>query len=216
MKPDPNDIQLIAIHWNFLQSELKISLSLLLFVALAGLIWLLIIRIPMLKRLFNNSDVVSLDIKLGKVGKISIKPNHEVRQIAHKAWVELVTRKAGVLVDKENDVVADVYASWYELFKEIRVLIREVPAQKLCNDDTKKLIDVLIRTLNEGLRPHLTQWQAKYKRWYTNAVAKDTKSALTPQDIQKKYKDYDALVTDMMKVNKQMIQYANELKKLLD
>src|SRR4051812_19102774 len=77
-----------------------------------------------------KSDV-QLEIKLGGIGKVSIKPNYEVKQIAHQAWVELNTRKAGLPIDKDNDVISDIYKSWYQLFGEIRSLTRNIPASKL-------------------------------------------------------------------------------------
>ena len=192
---------------------MRLSSALLLSVILIGVIWGLFVLIPKIR--FLGQQEVELNIRLGGVGSLKIKPNNQVRQTAHKAWVELVTRKAGIPVDRDNDVIEDVYNSWYELFKEIRILAQDVPAQRLRDKDTKALVDILVKTLNKGLRPHLTQWQAKYKRWYKMAVEKDKKSALTPQDIQKNYPDYDDLVTDMLKVNVLLVEYAEELRKLL-
>jgi len=215
MKAESYDFQLLTFHWSGLSSELRVSFWLIVLFLVIGAFCAMLIYFPKML-FFRNVEVVELKIKLGNVGTVKIKPNNQVRQIAHKAWVELVTRKAGIPVDRENDVISDVYASWYELFKEIRLLAREVPANKLTDPDTKKLVDILIQTLNKGLRPHLTQWQAKYKRWYNSAVDSDKKSALTPQDIQKNYPKYDDLVDDMLKVNKFLVDYAVELKKLLN
>ncbi len=186
--------------------------------------WVILVFISILiiwsllrRRLFDyfKSDV-ELEIKLGGIGKVKIKPNHEVKQIAHKAWVELKTRKAGLVIDKDNDVIGDVYKSWYLLFGEIRTLTRDIPASKLNDPDTKKLVNLLVDTLNDGLRPHLTRWRAKYERWYDKAVAKDEHDELTPQDIQSKYPEYEELVKDMMKINRQLVDYTNEIKKLID
>ena len=151
----------------------------------------LVIRNKFLDRF--KSDV-ELEIKLGGIGKVKIKPNHEVKQIAHKAWVELKTRKAGLVIDKDNDVISDIYKSWYLLFGEIRTLTRDIPASKLNDADTKRLVELLVDTLNDGLRPHLTRWRAKYEWWYDKAVAKDEHNELTPQDIQSRYSEYDELV----------------------
>ncbi len=164
-------------------------------------------------RFMSNVD---MDINLGGIGKISIKPNYEVKQIAHKAWVELKTRKAGLPIDKDNDVISDIYESWYGLFGEIRTLTRDIPASKLKNPDTQKLVTLLIDTLNDGLRPHLTRWQAKYKRWYNKAVDSNEHEKLTPQEIQNQYPQYKELVDDMLKINKQLVQYTEQIKKLVD
>ena len=32
--------------------------------------------------------------------------------------------------------------------------------------DAPVLADVLVKALNDGLRPHLTQWQARFRRWW--------------------------------------------------
>ncbi len=159
---------------------------------------------------------VDMDINLGNIGKVSIKPNHEVKQIAHQAWVELKTRKAGLPIDEQNDVIGDVYESWYNLFGEIRSLTRDIPASKLKNPNTKKLVELLIDTLNDGLRPHLTRWQAKYRRWYDKAIDKSDHEELTPQEIQNQYPQYKELVDDMLRINKQLVQYTEEIKKLVD
>jgi hypothetical protein len=193
--------------------DLQISINLILVAVfiLLPLAWYVIKKFTNL----GKSDV-ELEVKLGGIGKVKIKPNYEVKQIAHKAWVELKTRKAGLPIDKENDVVADIYKSWYQLFGEIRELARDVPASKLKDEDTGKLVQLLIDSLNDGLRPHLTRWQARYSRWYEKAVADSNNDSLTPQDIQSKYSNYKELVDDMMLINKQLVQYTDELKKLID
>ncbi len=186
-------------------------------IILVGLLFILPLFWVIGRKIFRTrkSDI-ELQIKLGGIGTVKIKPNYEVKQIAHKAWVELKTRKAGLPIDKDNDVVADIYKSWYMLFGEIRELAREVPASKLKDEDTSKLVQLLIDSLNEGLRPHLTRWQAKYSRWYSKAVERDDHEELTPQEIQSKYPEYKKLVEDMLKINKQLVQYTDEIKKLVD
>lgn len=188
-----------------------ISLWILAFVVLVVLLLIFWQRIT---GLFKSD--VELEIKLGGIAKVSIKPNYEVKQIAHQVWVELKTRKAGLLIDKDNDVISDIYKSWYQLFAEIRTLTRNIPASKLNDPNTKKLVELLVDTLNDGLRPHLTKWRAKYEWWYEKAVAKSKEEELTPQDIQSKYPEYKELVDDMLKINKQLVQYTEEIKKLVD
>ncbi len=198
---------------NFTESTLNIVLN----------VWLLIVVLflPLMiyfARLLPGirKGDVELEIKLGKIGSVKIKPNHEVKQIAHKAWVELKTRKAGLPIDKDNDVISDIYKSWYQLFQEIRELARDVPASKLKDEDTRKLINLLIDSLNKGLRPHLTIWQARYSWWYEKAVNDSELNKLTPQDIQSSYPQYQDLVDDMLAINKQLVQYTDQLKKLVD
>ncbi|MDB5180598.1 MAG: hypothetical protein JWO54_356 [Candidatus Saccharibacteria bacterium] len=201
------------IEITYQNSTISIGISLWLIVILLT-IALLLLAARFLSSKFK--DDVELEINLGNVGKVKLKPNNEVKQIAHKAWVELSTRKAGLKIDKDNDVIKDVYDSWYNLFGEIRELARNVPASKLKDKDTKLLVDILIKTLNEGMRPHLTRWQARYRRWYDKAVESEDNNDLTPQEIQNNYKEYQPLVDDMILINEQLVQYTIQLKKLVD
>jgi len=90
--------------------------------------------------------------------KVKIKPNYQDMQIAYKLWVELSTRKIGLEIDLENDVIKEIYKSWYEFFKLTRELIKEIPVSKIRKDEsTKELVRIAIEVLNEGLRPHLTK-----------------------------------------------------------
>lgn len=155
-----------------------------------------------------------LNIPLGGIGSIKIKSNQEVKQIAHKAWAELATRKVGITFDPENDVIAEVYSSWYQLFQEIRNLIKEIPSNHLQNKSTGKLVDILVKTLNEGLRPHLTKWQARFKKWYEIEAQKPSNKDKCPQAIQKKFSQYGELTTELLTINKELTVYIDELKKL--
>lgn len=124
-----------------------------------------------------------------------------------------MTRKVGLLFEEDKDVIVEVYNSWYSLFGIIRDLLKEIEPRKK-DKDLEKLENVLVQTLNYGLRPHLTKWQAKYRRWYNQEIEKETNNELSPQEIQKKYKKYDELICDLKETNKQMVQFAEELKKL--
>jgi len=156
---------------------------------------------------------IELNVSLGGIGVLKIKPNHELEQIAHKAWTELITRKAGLKFDLENDVINEVYNSWYVLFSEIRNLVKEIPSGQIKDADTQKLVNLLVDSLNKGLRPHLTTWQAKFRKWYDYKEKKHKDK--TPQEIQKMYPLYDKLIHDLVLINQQMVAYINELKKLI-
>lgn len=158
---------------------------------------------------------IELDLQLGSIGKISIKPNHEVAQIAHHAWTEFATRKAGLLFEPEHDVIVEIYNSWYQLFGEIRTLIKQVPAKHLKNKDTQKLVGILVDALNKGLRPHLTQWQAKFRRWYEAELKKESNTNKDPQEIQRLYPLYAELQSDLLRINQELVLYTSEIKKLI-
>ncbi|MCX6557428.1 MAG: hypothetical protein NTW95_08390 [Candidatus Aminicenantes bacterium] len=158
-------------------------------------------------------SVVDAEVQFGGIGKVKIRPSHEDVQVAHKAWVELVTRKAGLPFDEDHDVIVEVYDSWYALFQEMRSLAKEIPAEKLRNSkDTQELIRLLIDALNLGLRPHLTKWQAKFRHWYEKAIKEN--GGKSPQEIQKEYSHYRELVDDLKIVNKQIVDYAVVIKQI--
>lgn len=157
---------------------------------------------------------VRLNIKLGGVGRAEFRPNVEDIQIAHRIWTELVTRKAALEIDPEHDVIAEIYDSWYVLFEKVRDLISAIPADHLRREkSTQQLVKIATDTLNLGLRPHLTKWQARFCNWY-GQQKKELENS-TPQEVQRKYPEYLELVADIMVVNRQLIQYAGELRKIV-
>ena len=134
-------------------------------------------------------------------------------QVAHKAWVELVTRKAALPFEEDHDVIYEVYNSWYALFQEMRNLVKTIPAEKVRDSkDTQELVRLLVDALNKGLRPHLTQWQAKFRHWYEEALKKS--SGKSPQEVQREYPNYRELVDDLIRVNKQLVEYAVVIKRI--
>lgn len=184
-----------------------------------GLIVFLIVLVYMiyksLKYFFEKRyKIVDMNISIANIGNISIEKNKDISKIAHKAWVEIMTRKVGLLFEEDKDVIVEVYNSWYSLFGIIRDLLKEIEPRKK-DKELEKLENILVKTLNYGLRPHLTKWQAKYRRWYNQEIEKDTNNQLSPQEIQKKYKKYYELIADLKETNKQMVQFAEELKKLV-
>ena len=147
--------------------------------------------------------------------KLKIIPNYQDMQIAYKLWIELTTRKIGLKIDLENDVINEIYDSWYAFFKLTRELIKDIPISKIRKDEsTKKLVRIAIEVLNEGIRPHLTKWQARFRKWYEIENKNGKNSCLAPQDIQDKYPKYKELVSDMIEVNAKLIEYRKILKKL--
>ena len=144
---------------------------------------------------------------------MAFKPNDTDRQIAYSIWVELSTRKIGLPIDLDHDVISDVYDSWYNFFGVTRELVKTIPVSKVRNDSTGKIIKLSIEVLNEGLRPHLTQWQARYRRWYEHKI-KDNFD-MSPQDIQKGFPEYDALSSDLLAVNNRLIKYRSKMNELV-
>lgn len=86
-----------------------------------------------------------------------------------------------------------------------------MPIEKV--ECASELIELATKVLNNGLRPHLTKWQARYRKWYESAV-KESDAKLSPQDIQKQYPYYDKLLSDLIETNKRMIAYKELMYKI--
>lgn len=183
---------------------------------MAALGALLVWAIPLVLR---RRSLPQLEISEAELGigshKLTLKPNHADAQIAYQLWVEVSTRKIGLPIDLEHDVIAEVYDSWYEFFKVTRELIKSLPATKVRrSQSTQDLVHIAVEVLNEGLRPHLTTWQARFRRWYERALSQDSTVESAPQDVQKRFPEYDELVNDLLVVNQRLIHYRTVLKTL--
>lgn len=163
---------------------------------------------------FRTFEIDEAEIGLGNQ-KLKLKPNLVDKQIAYKIWVELSTRKIGLPIDLEHDVVTEVYDSWYTFFAVTRELIKEVPVAMFRREDTAKIIRLSIDILNDGIRPHLTTWQAKYRRWYDAELEDEQNKSLSPQEIQVKYPEYERLKGDLIKVNTSLIRYREVMRRLI-
>lgn len=146
--------------------------------------------------------------------KFKVQRNDANLFIANRIYIELITRKAAIPIDEENDVIEEVYNSWYKLFGIIRDEIKTVPGSYLkSHDPTIALIGLTTKILNDGLRPHLTEHQARFRKWYE--LEKKNNEKTSPQELQKRYPEYDDLIESMKQVNQTLIQYSNELNKLI-
>ena len=155
------------------------------------------------RRLTYHSIVVDeVSLGLGK-NNIKLKYNQKDQEIAYKLWVELNTRKIGLPYEEDYDVIVEVYDSWYAFFTTARELLKDIPPSRL--PYSTKLITLTTAVLNEGLRPHLTKWQAKYRKWYDE----NNKNPKSPQEIQRDFPEYEALLSDLLITNKHMIEYKN-------
>ena len=163
-------------------------------------------------------DELEIEIHTGLVNyKQKIRRNYQNLFIANRIYIELVTRKAALPIDKEKDVIIEIYDSWQILFKTIRDEIKNIPGEYLVgNKDTRVLINLTIKILNEGLRPHLTTYQAEFRKWYEHQVKQDKKNKKTPQEIQREFTKYDALLFSMLDVNRTLRAYCEQLKGFIE
>lgn len=171
----------------------------------AGFAWGIKKVLPLIGRRSISVDQASIGIGNSS---IMLKLNKKDQEIAYKLWVELSTRKIGLPYDEENDVIVEVYDSWYSFFKIARDLLKDIPAERLAYSG--ELVELTQKVLNDGLRPHLTRWQARYRKWEKQASEKEG----TPQDIQKCYPEYAELIQDLRNTNQKMINYKDLMYKI--
>ncbi|MFZ4394548.1 MAG: hypothetical protein ACOYOU_02860 [Kiritimatiellia bacterium] len=189
-----------------------------------GGLWLLLIAlgvacawwvIPWLHRKHLNSYRTKA-VKLSFKGvEWEICPDTETRRVAHQAWVEIKSRKVGLPFEENYDVIVEVYNSWYQLFAVLRDLAKSIPADRLDNCcDTRTVVSLLMSALNDGLRPHLTKWQAKFRRWYEIELAKPDNAGKSPQEIQQRYPQYNELMPDLRKVSEEFVRFTASLEQI--
>lgn len=169
-------------------------------------------------QLFGKTSYLEVDkaeIGIGS-GKVTLRANLEDLQIGFQFWIELTTRKIGLPLDEENDVIVEVYNSWYEFFRIAREMIKSIPVTKVrSSETTKELVLITVHVLNKELRPHLTRWQARYRRWWDSAVNDPTHRDMPPQELQRTYPQYEDLMAEMKAVNARLVIYANDLKQMV-
>ncbi len=189
---------------NWYEIVLRLNWPTIILIVIAVLLVVLGIKKAVMKTFGKTIHIDGMTFGIGDF-KCDLKCGHEVQEIAYKLWVELTTRKIAVPLE-EDDVIVEVYDSWYSAFTAIRELLKTVPGDSL--SDAADLIEVTSKVLNDGLRPHLTKWQAKFRNWYKKA--KDESEA-SPQDLQKSYPEYDRLLADLKVTSENMVKFADTL-----
>jgi hypothetical protein len=218
VEPSPT-VPLFTLSWETHDWSLSIHASALLLIGIALLIvvWL-IYRWLAGGISFKIFELDQAEIGVGS-GKFRFKPNMADRQIGYAIWVELSTRKIGLPIDFDHDVISEIYDSWHTYFSVTRELVKGVPVSQVKRDSTQKIIRLSIEVLNEGLRPHLTHWQARFRHWYDRRLkqydADEGDKVLDPQQIQSQFPRYEELKTDMERVNQSLIRYRRKMHELV-
>ena len=214
-----NEINIIELKLDICQGTFDLVLNL----------WILVIFIVLffiirfLIRIFFKSGKIHKQIKPikfkysfgGQEIEYEIKRDYQNVEIAHRIYVELITRKAALPIDEKHDVIVEIYDSWYTLFQTTREELKSLSGELLLNNDVSNdLTRLLTDILNKGLRPHLTEYQAKFRKWYTTALSDTKNNNLSPQQIQTQYENYSDLINSMGAVNQLLIKYAESLKEI--
>lgn len=166
------------------------------------------------RRRLKSFEIEKAELGIG-VGKITLSLNEADRQVAYQIWVELSTRKIGLQINLQDDVVAEIYDSWHQFFAVTRELIKSVPVSRAAADSTRKIIDLSIEVLNEGLRPHLTLWQARFRSWYEQQLKAPSGAYVDPQELQAKFPRFQELSADLMRVNQNLIAYRGAMRRIV-
>jgi len=219
------DISSILILKLFFDSEKGlISLSINIYFLVIALFFIIIacwiFKVLRINNFFYKR-IIPVKLKFKTSGaeiEYQIVRNYQNIEIAYKIYIELVTRKAAIPIDIEKDVIIEVYDSWYTIFKTTRTELKSLKGELIKENQTShELIRLLTDILNNGLRPHLTEYQAKFRKWYSEELDKDAKSdkPKSPQEIQKKYDNYEKLVESIHEVNLLLIEYSKQLQKII-
>lgn len=216
--PEAAPLSLLSFAWDGAAWNFEISANawLLAAVALIGLLFALW-RWWLGGFSFSSFEVDQADIGIGE-NKLSFRPNSTDRQVAYAVWVELSTRKIGLPIDLKNDVISEIYDSWYSFFSITRDLLKTVPVSKVKRDSTQKIIKLSMDVLNLGLRPHLTEWQARFRRWNDRELARLDKlddGVIDLQDVQNSFPQFEKLSSELMQVNEHLIKYRKKMHDLI-
>jgi hypothetical protein len=214
----PSTTTLVAVLWDGQTHAVSLTMSLWVGGAITAiLVFVILWRIWGAGYSFKNFEIDQAEIGVGQQ-KFKFKPNITDKQVAYAIWVELSTRKIGLPIDLDDDVISEIYDSWYAFFAVTRELIKDIPVQRVKKDSTQAIIRLSIEVLNEGLRPHLTKWQARFRQWYNLEVERYGKdfaaTVLEPQMIQANFPKFAELRDDMQRVNTALIRYRNKMQEL--
>lgn len=211
-----DEIQVIGVSFDGRVPSITLTWSwwLVALLTLAFVVWHFIVE-----RLFPHpiqnlfAKKVNFKVKMGPIEfSRDVQRSYENVFIANRIYIELVTRKTVIPFDKENDVITEVYDSWYTLFTIVRTEVKNVPGDIIRTGKlTKNFIELTTEILNKGMRPHLTRYQARFRKWYKEAEADENNKGKSPQEIQRLYPEYDALVASIGGVNGILQQYADQL-----
>jgi len=197
------------------------SLTLNLWILLIVIILIFLITY-LLKKYRNNSAIeqnikpVKLKYSLGGTEvEYEITRNYKNIEIAHRIYIELITRKTAIEIEEDKDVIVEVYNSWYSLFQITRDELKSIDGELIKdNNKSTQLVKLLTDILNKGLRPHLTEYQAKFRKWYNEQL--ENGNSLSPQEIQTNYDYIIPLMASMKQVNINLMDYSKQLKKIID
>lgn len=104
-------VSLVSFSWDGATRSFGLTLSVWIIVGFALIASALAVwRWRMGGFTFRDFEIDQTEIGVGQ-NKLRFKPNLTDRQVAYAIWVELSTRKIGLPIDFEHDVVSEIYNS---------------------------------------------------------------------------------------------------------
>ncbi len=165
-----------------------------------------------LNKLFRRLRYPSYSVSVGlpfNLGSRTYDTTPWDRIVAWKLYVQLVTRKAALPFDENYDLISEVYDSLFAIFGVTRDLLLQLPPHEFEREDG--VAPLLLRVMNDGLRPHLTRWQSDFRKWWGEAVDARENVDKSPQEIQRQYPHYTELVADLRQTNTELSKLTDEL-----
>jgi hypothetical protein len=174
------------------------------------------LELSILERFHDNQDLISRESSKAEIFNILSEPKTSIFEFKNalevfvsSIYIELVTRKAGLKFDDQNDIIVNVYSSWYKLFCTIREEMKKFPSLYFIQLLESEPVLVAKKILEDILRPHLTKYYPNFSKWYNSAVSSEANKLLSPIELQKQYCDYSELVKSLKEVNLELIEISN-------
>ncbi len=119
---DGNKLNIVDIIFDKENLVLSLNFNICVILMLVVLFFLIIFLIRKIKKdnvVEEKTIPVKLKYKLGGTEvQYNIVRNYQNIEIAHKVYVELITRKVGIEFEEDKDVIIEIYNSWYAFFQK--------------------------------------------------------------------------------------------------
>lgn len=140
--------------------------------------------------------------------QITSKYSRKERELAYKIWFEMESNSMGQPYEEDIHAITDLHETWSQFFRFTRETIQNSPAGNMKHRlSEKNLASLCVTELNRNLKPYLDRWQARYKKWYETAQTQEENISLTPQELQKKFDNYDKMAADIQATNNEILKF---------
>lgn len=171
-------------------------------------------------QIINDTQILKSSLSKMTVAEIQNRTSNEIgkelRVFCAKVYIELITRKAAIPIDENEDLIELIHTSWFSLFNTIRTELKVLPSIYFKMDGTcMEVLKLMLKILNEILRPHLTKHYSAFNFWLNKEISKTYSSQITLVKLQQQYPDYSNIMHSMLQTNLKLLNAANELYEFL-